>query len=311
MCEFYHESVLLKESIEYLVTDKRGIYIDATLGGGGHTLKVFELYNKPIVIGFDEDMDAINYSKKRLIAYKDRFIVVNKNFSEVYETIKELNYTGVINGIIFDLGISSFQIDNKEKGFMYREDSPLDMRMNRLKGISASDFLNSASEFKIAQVLYEYGEEKKSKFLAKKLVEIRKTKQIKTSNDFIEIVRGLYKPNELNKNLSRLFQALRIEINNELENLKIALKNCLDILITGGRIVVITYHSLEDRIVKNFFKEYSRECNCPTRFPQCMCGANKRLNLINKKPIIPNEMEIEKNIRARSAKMRIAEKIEQ
>jgi 16S rRNA (cytosine1402-N4)-methyltransferase len=308
MSYFYHEPVLLKEAIEWLVTDKNGIYVDATLGGGGHTLGIFELYNKPMVIGFDEDIDAINYSEKKLKVYKDRFMVINRNFSEIYENIEELKYTGVISGIIFDLGISSFQIDNKEKGFMYREDSPLDMRMNKLKGISASEFLNSASEIKIAQVFYEYGEERKSKILARKLTEVRKIKQIKTSNDFIEIVRGFYKPYELNKNLSRLFQALRIEINNELENLKIALKKSLDILMTGGRIVVITYHSLEDRIVKNFFKEYSRECNCPTRFPQCVCGANKRLNLINKKPIIPTELEIGKNVRARSAKMRVAEK---
>jgi 16S rRNA (cytosine1402-N4)-methyltransferase len=307
MCDFYHEPVLLKEAIEWLVTDKDGIYIDATLGGGGHALQIFELYSKPIVIGFDEDIDAINYSGEKLKRYKDRLIVVNRNFSEVYETVKELNYS-VINGIIFDLGISSFQINNREKGFMYREDSPLDMRMNRLKGISASEFLNTASEIKIAQIFYEYGEEKKSRILAKKLIEARKIKPIKTSNDFIEIVRRFYRPNELNKNLSRLFQALRIEINDELENLKIALKNCLDILITGGRIVVITYHSLEDRIVKSFFKEYSRECNCPTRFPQCMCGANKKLSLINKKPIVPTELEIEKNVRARSAKMRVAEK---
>ena len=309
MCDFYHEPVLLKEAIEWLVTDKNGIYIDATLGGGGHTFKIFELHNKPIVIGFDEDIDAINYSEKKLETYKDRFIVINKNFSEIYESMEELKYTGIINGIIFDLGISSFQIDNKEKGFTYREDSPLDMRMNKLKGISASEFLNTASEIKIAQVFRDYGEEKKSKILTRKIIEDRKTKQIKTSNDFIEIVRKFYKPNELNKNLSRLFQALRIEINNELENLKTALKNSLDILITGGRIVVITYHSLEDRIVKNFFKEYSRECNCPSMFPQCMCGANKKLNLINKKPILPTELEIEKNIRARSAKMRVAEKI--
>jgi len=309
MCYFYHEPVLLKEAIEWLVTDKNGIYIDATLGGGGHTFQIFELYKKPIVIGFDEDIDAITYSEKKMERYKDRFIATNRNFSEVYESMEELKYTGKINGIIFDLGISSFQIDNKEKGFMYREDSPLDMRMNKLKGISACDFLNTAPEIKIAQVFYEYGEEKKSKILAKKFIEVRKTKEIKTSNDFIETVRGFYKPNELNKNLSRLFQALRIEINNELENLKIALKESLDILVTRGRIVVITYHSLEDRIVKKFFKEYSRECNCPSRFPQCMCGANKRLNVINKKPIVPTEMEVKKNIRARSAKMRVAERI--
>ena len=308
MFDFYHEPVLLDEAIELLVTDKNGVYVDATLGGGGHTFKIFELYCNPIVIGFDEDIDAINYSEKKLTAYKDRFIVVNKNFSKIYEIVKELNYIGVINGVIFDLGISSFQIDNKEKGFMYREDSLLDMRMNKLKGISAAEFLNTASEVKISQVFYEYGEEKKSKILAKKVVKARKTKQITTSTDFIEIVRGFYKPNELNKNLSRLFQALRIEVNNELENLEIALKSCLDVLITGGRIVVITYHSLEDRIVKKFFKEYSRECNCFPSFPQCICGANKQLNLINKKPIVPTEFEIEKNIRARSAKMRVAEK---
>jgi len=309
MCDFYHEPVLLKEAIEWLITDKNGIYIDATLGGGGHTVQIFELCNEPIVIGFDEDIDAITYSEKKMEKYKDRFTVINRNFSEMYESMKELKYTGKINGIIFDLGISSFQIDNKEKGFMYREDSPLDMRMNKLKGISACDFLNTASEIKIAQVFYEYGEEKKSKILAKKFIEVRKTKKIKTSNDFIETVRGFYKPNELNKNLSRLFQALRIEINNELENLKIALKESLDILATRGRIVVITYHSLEDRIVKKFFKEYSRECNCPSRFPQCMCGANKRLNIINRKPVVPTEMEVKKNIRARSAKMRVAERI--
>ena len=310
MTEFYHEPVLLNEVLDFLITDKEGIYIDATLGGGGHTLKILDaIKGNSQVIGFDEDIDAINHTEKRLSVSKDRLILVNENYSTLLDTVRKLNYSGKISGILFDLGISSFQIDQKEKGFTYREDSPLDMRMNRNKGIPVSEFLNSGSEDDLVRVFRDYGEEKRARFLARRIIDRREQKPINSSNDFIEIVRGLYRPNDLNKNLSRLFQALRIEINNELENLKEALKDSIEALTVGGRLVVISYHSLEDRIVKNFFRELSRECNCPPGFPYCMCGAVHTLKLITRKPLLPSDDEIKRNVRARSAKLRVAERI--
>ncbi len=310
MTEFYHEPVFLQEVLNFLITDQDGIYIDATLGGGGHSLKIFEeTKGNSKVIGFDEDIDAVNHAEKYLSSYKDHLTIVNGNYSTLIETVRNLGYSGKISGILFDLGVSSFQFDKKEKGFTYREDSPLDMRMNRNKGISAGEFLNTASESDLERVFKEYGEEKRARFLARRIADRRKEKEIKSSNDFIDIVKGLYRPNDLNKNLSRLFQALRIEINNELENLKIGLKDSVEALAIGGRLLVISYHSLEDRIVKNFFREASRQCNCPPGFPECMCGAVESLKLITRKPMIPSDDEIKRNVRARSAKLRIAERI--
>jgi 16S rRNA (cytosine1402-N4)-methyltransferase len=310
MAEFYHEPVLLDEVLNFLITDKEGIYIDATLGGGGHTLKILEsLKGNSQVLGFDEDIDAISHVEKYLSSYRDHLILVNENYSNLLDTVRKLNYSGKISGILFDLGVSSRQIDQKDKGFTYREDSPLDMRMNRNKGISAAEVLNSAEASDLERIFRDYGEEKRARFLARRIIDRRQEKMIKTSNDFIDILRGLYRPNDLNKNLSRLFQALRIEINNELEHLSIALNNSIEALAVGGRLVVISYHSLEDRIVKNFFRDSSRKCNCPPDFPECMCGAVETLQLVTRKPILPSDDEIRRNVRARSAKLRVAERI--
>jgi len=310
MDESYHKPVLLDEVIDYLVTNIDGIYVDCTLGGGGHTLRILEVTKgKSKVVGFDDDIDAIKHVEQINTLYKDSLILINDNFVNLRTEISKLGYINKISGFLFDLGVSSFQLDNKYKGFTYREDVVLDMRMNKNKGISASEVLNTYSEKELERVFRDYGEEKKSKLIAKRVVEFRKQKLIKTSDDFVNILKNFYHSSELNKNLSRIFQALRIEVNNELENLSQALKDCVENLITGGRIVVISYHSLEDRIVKNFFRDYSRKCSCPPNFPKCMCGAIEKLKIITKKPIIPKKEELFRNIRSRSAKLRVAEKI--
>lgn len=310
MDESYHKPVLLDEVIDYLVTNINGIYVDCTLGGGGHTLRILEVTKgKSKVVGFDDDIDAIKHVEQINTLYKDSLILINDNFVNLRTEISKLGYINKISGFLFDLGVSSFQLDNKDKGFTYREDVVLDMRMNKNKGISAGEVLNTYSEKELERVFRDYGEEKKSKLIAKRVVEFRKQKLIKTSNDFVNILKNFYHSSELNKNLSRIFQALRIEVNNELENLSQALQDCVENLITGGRIVVISYHSLEDRIVKNFFRDYSRKCSCPPNFPKCMCGAIEKLKIITKKPIIPKKEELFRNIRSRSAKLRVAEKI--
>lgn len=310
MDDTYHEPVLVKEVIDFLLIENKGVYVDATLGGGGHTLKMLEkTKGEAIILGFDEDIDAIKHVKQINSLYKESLILINNNFVNLHTEISKRGFCGKIQGFLFDLGVSSYQIDNKEKGFTYKENAMLDMRMNKNKGIPASEILNTASEYEIERIFRQYGEEKRSKYIAKLIVEQRKKKAIITANDFIDIVKGLFRSNELNKNLSRLFQALRIEVNNELENLKIALKDAIDNLLKGGRIAVISYHSLEDRIVKNIFRDYSRKCNCPPNYPECKCGAIQKLKIITKKPITPSKDELENNIRSRSAKLRVAEKL--
>ena len=303
----FHEAVFRKKAIDFLNIKKNGIYVDATLGGGGHSSEMFEISDNIKILAFDMDKDAIEFSQKKLEKFKEKIIFVNKNFSYLTSALA-LNYLDSIDGIIFDLGISSFQINSKNRGFSFLKDAKLDMRMSQNGNTSAFEVVNYYSEEKLGKIIQEFGEEKYWKNITKNIVKIREKKQIKTTFELKNIVEKNVPQKFSIKSAARVFQAIRIEVNNELESLKKGLESALSVLKNGGRIVVISYHSLEDRIVKNFFKYENQECICPPKFPKCICDKEKRLNIITKRPRIPSENEIKRNPRARSAKLRVAEK---
>jgi 16S rRNA (cytosine1402-N4)-methyltransferase len=309
----YHNPVMPDEVIEFLITNKNAQYIDATLGGGGHTELILDrLGTDGRLISFDTDIDAINHVKKKFEDKddtKERLILINENFSDLKESLDKNKIEGKVLGILFDLGVSSFQLDSPDKGFTYKHDSLLDMRMNKNRGVPAYNILNTYSQSELERVFREYAEDKHSRSLAKLVITKRSQGLFKTSNDFVDVIKSFISEKKLNSVLSRLFQALRIETNDEMENLQHGLNQSLDILSEGGRLVVLTYHSLEDRIVKNFFKNEERPCTCPPSFPQCICGKKPRLKIITRKPLLPSEKEISYNVRARSAKLRVAERV--
>ncbi|MFQ3597453.1 MAG: 16S rRNA (cytosine(1402)-N(4))-methyltransferase RsmH [Chloroherpetonaceae bacterium] len=309
----YHKPVLLDETIEYLVTGA-GTYIDGTLGGGGHSEKILETLEKKnwlersLVIGIDRDSDAIEAASERLKRYKN-FRAVKSRFSELAEQAKERE----VKGILLDLGISSHQIDEGARGFSFQKSATLDMRMNQAQSLSAYQVVNEYSEAELAQVLWKYGEEKKSRLIAKRIAERRASKPIVTTEELAEIVKTCVPRQEQVKSLARVFQAIRIEVNDELGELEKALRQSIPLLESGGRIAVISYHSLEDRIVKDFFREQSEDDwgldkglkGVPLKTPL----RSRTIKLLTKKPIQPSEKEIEENSRARSAKLRVAEKL--
>jgi len=309
----YHKPVLLDEAIEHLVTGE-GTYIDGTLGGGGHSEKILETLKKKnwlegsMVVGIDRDSDAIEAASERLKRYKN-FHAVKSRFSELAEHAKEKQ----VKGILLDLGISSHQIDEGARGFSFQKSAPLDMRMNQAQSLSAYQVVNEYSEAELADVLWKYGEEKKSRLIAKRIVERRASTPIQTTDELASIVKMCVSPNEQVKSLARVFQAIRIEVNNELGELEKALEESLKVLQSGGRIAVISYHSLEDRIVKEFFRKQSED---DWGFEKGLKGVplkeplrRRTMKLITKKPIQPSEKEVEENSRARSAKLRVAEKL--
>lgn len=303
-----HVPVLLKESVDLLVVNKSGIYFDGTAGFGGHSKEILSrLDKKGKLVATDKDFDAFSFCKDH---FKDdkRFSVYNTNFSNI-DTISKVEFIENFDGIFVDLGVSSYQLDNVESGFTFREDAPLDLRMNKSEGIPASKVLNQFSQEEIADIIYNFGEEKKSRFIAKKIVEAREIKNFETTHQLKEIIEKIVPPNFLNKSLSRIFQALRIYVNNELDELKIFLDKSIDLLKDNGRIVVLTYHSLEDRIVKEKFKYESLKCVCPPGLPVCVCGKVQKLKLINTKALVPKDEEIKNNRRSRSAKLRAAERV--
>ncbi|MEJ5351287.1 MAG: 16S rRNA (cytosine(1402)-N(4))-methyltransferase RsmH [Melioribacteraceae bacterium] len=303
-----HTPVLLKESIDLLITKKDGIYFEGTAGFGGHSEEILKnLNHRGKLIATDKDEIAFKHCKEKFQSDK-RFTIYNTTFSNI-DIISKIEFIEKFDGIFVDLGVSSYQLDNIESGFTFREDSPLDLRMNKNEGITAADVLNNLSEKEIAEILFKFGEEKKSRLIAKKIVEARTKKKFETTFQLKEIVEKIVPPNYLLKSLSRVFQALRIYINNELDELKLFLDKSINLLNKNGRIVVLTYHSLEDRIVKEKFKYETLKCVCPPGTPVCVCGKEQRLKLVNSKPIVPSEEEIKKNKRARSAKLRAAERI--
>jgi 16S rRNA (cytosine1402-N4)-methyltransferase len=304
----HHTPVLLKESINYLITNRSGRYFEATLGFGGHTEEIVRKLDKGgLVVSTDVDIEAFNYCKKKFVN-DSRVKLYNFNFSLV-DVIARIESIEFFDGIIADLGVSSYQLDNSAAGFSYSVDSFLDLRMDKKLKKTAADFINELSEKELANILYEYGEEKKSKQIAKHIVEERKKIKIKTTNQLKKIVAKSVNPKHLTKTLSRVFQALRIYINEELNKLQEFLEKSVSTLNVGGRLVVISYHSLEDRIVKDFFRYENLTCICPKDAPICSCDKEQRLKILTKKPIVPTAEEIRVNKRSRSAKMRIADRV--
>ncbi len=304
----HHTPVMLKQTLDYLVTDKSGIYFDATLGFGGHSEGILNsLNNNARLISTDVDADAFKFSREKFKSDR-RMKLYNYNFSQI-DIIAKIESIKSFTGVFADLGVSSFQLDNPASGFTYREDAKLDLRMDKSKQINAADLLNTFPEEEIARIIYEFGEEKNSRKIAKKICEKRTSMKITTTSSLVSIVEELTPPNFRIKTLSRVFQALRIYINDELEVLKSFLKKSVDLLQLGGRIVVLSYHSLEDRIVKETFKYETLDCVCPKDYPVCRCDKERRLMILTRKPITPLSSEVKINFRARSAKLRAAERV--
>lgn len=304
----FHQPVLLNESSDFLITDERGIYFDGTLGFGGHSAEFIKrLSNDAVLIGTDVDTTAFSHCQKKFSEYQN-VRLYNFNFSMI-DTIAKIESINGFSGIFADLGVSSFQIDDPEAGFTFRQEADLDLRMDKNIPITAADVVNSFSEEDLADILFKYGEEKNGRRLARLIAEKRSLKKIGTTKDLVEVVESITPPNYLTKSLSRVFQALRIYINDELGVLKSFLQKGIDLLLPGGRIVVITYHSLEDRIVKEHFKLEASSCICPREYPVCVCNKEKKVNILTKKPVTPLSLEVSKNNRARSAKLRVAERV--
>lgn len=303
-----HTPVLLKESTDYLVTKKDGVYFEGTLGFGGHTQEVMNILSKKgCMVSTDVDYSAFNFCREKF-KDEDRVKLYNFNFSLI-DVIAKIESLEFFDGILADLGVSSFQLDNAAAGFSYSVNSELDLRLDKSLRKTAADFINQESEEKIANVIFEFGEEKNSRKIARQISDSRKMKRIETTDELKKIISSVTNPKYLTKTLSRVFQALRIYVNDELSVLKSFLENSVPVLKTGGRLVVISYHSLEDRIVKEFFKYENLSCICSPDAPICTCDKIKRLNIITKKPITPSESEIKNNKRARSAKLRVAERV--
>ncbi len=302
--ENLHKSVLLAECLQYLSPTKGQIFIDATLGMGGHTEAILE--TKAKVIGIDQDIDAVELAKIRLAKFGKNFRVEKTNFSEISRFTDEK-----VDGILADLGVSSLQFDSETRGFSFRFDAPLDMRMDaNSDDETAAELLATLSEFEIARIIYEYGEEKFSRRIAKRIVEKReKGEPIETTKQLADLVAKCVYSKEKIHPATRTFQALRIAVNRELDILQQFINDSIDILKPNGRLVIISFHSLEDRIIKQTFQKLSGKCFCPTNFPQCVCGATKKVEILTRKPIIPSEFETNENPRARSAKLRACQKL--
>ena len=309
--EFKHKSVLLEETIEGLRVKPDGIYVDGTLGGAGHALEVCrKLSAKGRFIGIDQDQDAIIAASERLSAFKQATII-RSNYCYMGQ---ELNALGIrkVDGILLDLGVSSYQLDNEERGFTYRVDAPLDMRMDQRQDQTAGDIVNGYEEKELYRIIRDYGEDKFAKNIAKHIVAARAKAPIKTTGELTEIIRRAI-PMKMQASgvhpAKRTFQAIRIELNRELDVLRESLDEMIDMLDNGGRICIITFHSLEDRIVKTIFRENENPCTCPPDFPVCVCGRKSKGKVITRKPILPSEREMEENSRSKSAKLRIFERV--
>lgn len=309
--EFRHIPVLLEQTIEGLNVKPDGIYVDGTLGGAGHSYEICKRLNNGLLIGIDQDMDAIKAAKERLHEFKDRVIIENDNFKNIPEVLKRNNIEKV-DGILLDIGVSSYQLDQEERGFSYQSNAPLDMRMNKAADFSARDIINSYSENELYRVIRDYGEENWAKRIAKFIVQTRQQKPIETTGELVEIIKRAIPAANRREGphpAKRTFQAIRIEVNNELEVLKEAISASISVLKEGGRLCIITFHSLEDRIVKGVFAKLSNPCTCPPDFPICVCNKAAGIKIITRKPISESEDQLKKNPRARSAKLRVAERI--
>lgn len=310
--EFVHKPVLLNECICNLNIKPNGIYLDGTLGGAGHSLEIAKLLNdEGTLIGIDRDMTAINVSRSRLSDVKPTVNLVNDNYKNIKDVLSNLNITGV-DGILLDLGVSSYQLDTPERGFSYRFDAPLDMRMNTNDELTAEYVVNQYTKEDLIRIFRDYGEEKWAVRIADFIVDRRKNAPIKTTFELVDVIKAAVPAGariEGGHPAKRIFQAIRIEVNGEIESLKKAIFDAIDVLNPKGRICIISFHSLEDRIVKDVFNESAKGCTCPPDFPKCVCNKKKTVKILSKKPIISTEDELSDNLRAHSAKLRVAEKI--
>ena len=310
--EFKHKPVLLAECISGLKIKPDGIYVDGTLGGAGHSLEIVKkLSNKGRLIGIDRDEDALKAAKEKLKEFKN-VTYIHDNHDNIKEILKKLNIDKV-DGILLDLGVSSYQLDERERGFSYLGENELDMRMDRSQELTAKDVVNNYKEEKLAKIIYDYGEERYARRIARTICEKREEKPIETTKELVEIIENSIPKSKQNDGhpAKRTFQAIRIEVNNEIKPLYDTITNCIDCLNPGGRLCVITFHSLEDRCVKFAFQDAKGKCTCPPDLPYCVCGAKSKGRIVTKKITVASKKEKEENPRSKSAKLRIFEKIEE
>ena len=308
--EFSHKSVLLNEAVEALAIRPDGIYVDGTAGGGGHSFAIASRLESGKLIAIDQDEAAIKAAGERLAPLGERACIVRNNFSDLASVLDELDIPE-IDGLLLDLGVSSHQFDEAERGFSYRSDAPLDMRMDRRQGKSAYDVVNSYSEQELKRILYEYGEERFAPRIAARIVKERAIAPIETTNQLSELIKAAMPAaaKDGGHPAKRSFQAIRIEVNRELDVIEPAISQAMSRMRKGGRIAIITFHSLEDRLVKQAFANLAQGCTCPKSLPICVCGNKPKVKIVNKKPILPSKQELDENPRSRSAKLRVAEKI--
>lgn len=308
---FEHTPVLLKEAIDGLNIKEDGIYVDGTLGGAGHSLEIVKRLTSGKLIGIDQDLDAIGKAREVLKDGSDKIILVHDNYVNIEEILSSLHIEKV-DGILLDIGVSSHQLDEEERGFSYNKDAPLDMRMDETQDFTAWDVVNKYSEEELKRIIWDYGEERWAKRIAEFIVNERKTKPIDTTLQLVDVIKKAIPKKvrmEGHHPAKKTFQAIRIEVNGELEVLEKSIPKMCRLLNKGGRIAIITFHSLEDRIVKETFKELNKDCICPPEIPICVCDKKQEIKIITRKPIIPTESEIERNLRSRSSKLRIAERV--
>lgn len=309
--EFHHVSVLLEEVLEGLNIKEDGIYVDGTLGGAGHSLEIVKRLKTGKLIGIDQDTNALDKSREVLKEHLDKVVLVHDNYVNIKSVLEDLNIEKV-DGILLDLGVSSHQLDTEERGFSHNKDAPLDMRMDSSKNFSAWNVVNEYSEDEITRILYEYGEEKWAKRISQFIIQERNVKPIDTTFELVSAIKKAIPKKvrmEGHHPAKKTFQAIRIEVNGELDVLKAAIKDMVEVLNPNGRLAIITFHSLEDRIVKEEFKELFKDCICPPEIPQCICDKRREINILTRKPIVPSKRELESNPRSRSSKLRVAEKI--
>lgn len=311
MSEFHHISVLLQECIDGLNIDPNGTYVDGTLGGAGHSSCIAAKLDQGMLIGIDRDTVALEAAGKRLEPYKDNVKLVHSNFCEIAQVLKDLDISGV-DGILLDLGVSSPQLDDAQRGFSYMADAPLDMRMNAEDTLTAKDVVNSWSQEELRRILYTYGEERYAPQIASAICRRREEKTIETTLELVDVIRSAMPPAALREKqhpAKRSFQAIRIAVNDELGSVEKVMRDAIPALNPGGRLAIITFHSLEDRIVKSAMAEAAKGCTCPSHFPVCVCGKKPQVKLISRKPITASDEELQQNPRSRSAKLRICEKL--
>lgn len=311
MTEFHHVSVLLEECLEGLNIKPDGIYVDGTLGGAGHSSQIAKRLTTGRLIGIDRDPVALKAAGERLAPFGDRVTLVHSNFCEIAQVLKDLNIDGV-DGILLDLGVSSPQLDDGSRGFSYMADAPLDMRMNNEDTLTAYEVVNSWSHSELKRILYDYGEERYAPQIASAICRRREVNPIETTLELVDVIRSAMPASALREKqhpAKRSFQAIRIAVNDELGSVEKVMKDAIPCLNEGGRLAIITFHSLEDRIVKNGMAEAAKGCTCPPRLPVCVCGNKPKVKLISRKPIVSSQEELDRNPRARSAKLRVCEKL--